>query len=1771
MQGIESGARVYPNPKAFCVGDFAGTGRAQVLAVSRYHPANTSRLSRIMLFDVDKGTTLHNADASLLKFQADNNESDIIFAIDFDGDGRRELCHIHANGTNVYQFSPGSSTPLGFYQIATITDLTRSAVSQRKLMVGDINGDGKTDLLLSPNGSYNQVLEETIAACSPDVCPHCGGKAPIRSPLTMCVHCFALVSPATNCYSCGTTLQSGVCPVHGEEIHVPYYHYVSYGNVWTYYYATGNSTGNGFVKKTQNLFNHERNIDNYILQDVNNDGKADLVRKMSGTIKVYPADNNGISPVPEPTPFMSTYSSASLIPTEVMKDGTNTNFVVLYDKYIDQFHFTRNDAREHMMSAAVNSMGVVTKTDYGRLNDKSQGSSGDTYYTIGTGASFPFNDIDAPLWATNDVQTWHKGTKYADYSYRYAGLVIHRQGLGFRGMTRFTARDNLSPKFTTQTFNPLKYNILVKEESPTARSEMTYSVITAANKTAIVQLQQQKVTDLLKQNIITSTYSLYDSYNNPGKIVTDYGSGVKNTKEYTYYNTESAQMFAVGIPKDETNTATRNNASWVTKTALTYTANWQLETKTDYVGASQTGQETFGYDTEGNLTNRTFKPYSSTKPALQTSYTYDTNKRLMKTETDAMGRITTYDVYDAFGRVTSVKNYLNKTTQYEYDKLDRQIKVTTPDNVVSENKFAWNSSNNGSVISITSTATKQPAQIQYLDAFGRTTREAVAGFNGTAILTDYRYDSYGRLDRKSEPYTGSARYITYGYDAYDRLSTVTMPSTRSITTTYSLNTVTVVDAGLTTKKTYDASGALLQSTDPAGTITYALRPDGQPSSITAPDNTVTSFEYDGYGRQTKIIDPSAGAVEYKYDSEGLLYQQINARSQIIKYEYDNWGRPLKTTTPEQIIDYVYRTTDKKLEKITAGTHFEVSYDYDALGRVNKETEKEGAITLVKDYTYEDGRVKTVKYNNVANDVLTYTYNTYGYLSDMKFGTTIVYTANSRDQRGQLTKYTYGNGVVTDRTYSVNGSPLTIKSYKTETNPITNLSFAFDDVKGLLNTRNDVVGSGEEAFQYDNLRRLKQHGSTTRGVQKADYNDMGNITFKTDAGGMEYNITAKPYAVGWKEIPAPQTMSVRYIRDAVNGNTVNAYCHWVEVQALTSDGANVALGKSVSGATMSNPGRITDGNTTSSFYADAGTGSKIITIDLGQVYAIAEVKVWHYYADWRTYKDTKTEVSADGVNWITLHDAATDGTYRETSLGRSYGPNTGIPERTRNATYTAMGRPATISEGGLQAQFSYNHAGERTVMKLVYSGSTTYERHYLGGNYERENRNNTITERLYLGGTPYDAPAVAIRTNGGAWTYNYIHRDYLGSIIAVSNASGTDVEKRSYDAWGRLRQPQTAKLYGYDAQPTLLLNRGYTSHEHLPEFGLINMNARLYDPVVGRFLSPDPYVQAPDFSQNFNRYSYCLNNPLIYTDPTGEFIFSLFLPVIGPFLDAACWGAVISGASYTASVAMSNGGFNNWNWGQFGKSVGFGALSGAVTFGIGEAFQAAGNFAGNFGTEAIRGAAHGLAQGGLSALQGGDFWSGFASGTLGSWASSGYSALGLDKKLGTAGMLGFGALSGGIGAAATGGDFWQGAGIGLMTSGLNHVQHKVEEHKFFWRLNRHYTKGTGEDFFISKSEFKYILNKGKIDYENAVLGSDNYYITTINLYGTTNDLEYSFGRATVKYRMSDGKHIYGGFYDKYDFDSKPWGVRSNSAEIITRSYNSTFKGTSFNIYYNKRLF
>ena len=102
---------------------------------------------------------------------------------------------------------------------------------------------------------------------------------------------------------------------------------------------------------------------------------------------------------------------------------------------------------------------------------------------------------------------------------------------------------------------------------------------------------------------------------------------------------------------------------------------------------------------------------------------------------------------------------------------------------------------------------------------------------------------------------------------------------------------------------------------------------------------------------------------------------------------------------------------------------------------------------------------------------------------------------------------------------------------------------------------------------------------------------------------------------------------------------------------------------------------------------------------------------------------------------------------------------------------------------------------------------------------------------------------------------------------------------------------------------------------LPEFGLINMNGRMYDPLLARFLSPDDYVQLPDDAQSFNRYTYCLNNPLKYTDPSGEIIW--WIPVVV----GAAIGAYTGASIQSHTMAFWNWSSDSWKGAIVGSIIG----------------------------------------------------------------------------------------------------------------------------------------------------------------------------------------------------------------------------------------------------------
>ena len=194
--------------------------------------------------------------------------------------------------------------------------------------------------------------------------------------------------------------------------------------------------------------------------------------------------------------------------------------------------------------------------------------------------------------------------------------------------------------------------------------------------------------------------------------------------------------------------------------------------------------------------------------------------------------------------------------------------------------------------------------------------------------------------------------------------------------------------------------------------------------------------------------------------------------------------------------------------------------------------------------------------------------------------------------------------------------------------------------------------------------------------------------------------------------------------------------------------------------------------------------------------------------------------------------------------------------------------------------------------------------YPHANYEWRNENGVTRQFHYL-----ENGILVLKENNNDFWYFRILTDNVGSVVRVIDSEGTAVVEVSYDAWGK---------------PTVALNqmafpRGFGGHEMLTKYRLVNMDGRLYDYELGRFLSPDDYVQEPSNSQNFNRYTYCLNNPLKYTDPTGEFF----------GLDDLIMAAVNFVVSYVSSGIQTH----NWGWASVQNGLVSAGMS-IVTGGIG---------------------------------------------------------------------------------------------------------------------------------------------------------------------------------------------------------------------------------------------
>ena len=1343
-----------PARRSYYWGDFSGDGKIQLLTVAFDKNYNSTRtydqVSYSALIDISGKRKL--SEEELFAFPID--KAGCLITCDIDNDTKTELCYATTSGLDVYRLSSNNI----FQKEVTYENVNSDILSSegRPYYIADVNGDGYLDILRAPS--------------------------------------------------------------------------VDFGSSWDYYAFTGTD----FHTFRLNITSRTED-DVFMFMDVNRDGLADLVKISGTTLGTYMNQNKGGFGA-----FMQSPSSVTntkgIIPANVVDYMGMSSFIKVDGFYVYEYYYTSLSPKKRHLTKSVDSFGKTLYNTYTYLPENS------LYWTdnsVSVTNSDGYAQRTLPIYVLSREEACqsddNSSSRYLSKYYSYYNGVVHNKGLGFCGFSKIRSYDYTGSvvDIVDQVLDPEKRGVATKVEArhrsvwnaPYSTTVNTYDNNSTTYGKLNPRLTKSVSTDVLT-GIETTVSYVYDIYDYPTFVQTGrrIGSGplLEERMSRTYRHSVDPSRYVLGRVTEESlvkrNTANTSDG-WKECTSTVFDERFRPITVKKYVGTtfpgpipinpkssgtleSSTGidlgltqrdsikigpilegvgnlvSEThWQYDSHGNVISEKTAPYGADE-FLGDTYVYDEEGRYVLSKTDALGHTTTYGCYDKFGNPETETDYRGRVTSFTYDGLGNLVKTTNPDGSEARINVAWGGRG---LYAVTKTETNKPDCVTYYDALGRDLRGGIKRFDGQWQYVDKEYDSDGRVSRISLPFRDvqAAYWNTYSYDEYGRPLSLVEASGENSSWAYNGVSVTTVKDGITSTRTTDASGNVISISDAGGIITYTLRNDGQPSSVTSPGNVVTSFSYDGYGRRTKIEDPSAGIQidSCVWNSDGSSVQtHTNPNGTVVTYK-DKFGRTTSVERPgEYNTAYVYDTYGRlSSEQSTNGTG--VEYTYDAFDRVlsSRETVPDGK-WLRKNYCYDDqGALLSVQYESQGGVITTenYTYDN-GYNTNITLlDDTIVRSLVSENDFGMATEIHTGS-INREYGFTVFGFP----TYRDmECSTLQNFIYQFDPLTGNLLVRQDVMNKNTERFGYDNLNRL-----TSIGDLSVVYADNGNITSMDGVGMMEYGTTSRPY----------------------------------QITALYPESDNL------------------------------------------------------------------------------------------------------VPSRVQNVSYTCYSRPSILTEGGRSAAFTYDGEGKRVKMYVADGSTPLLTRYYVGDRYEFDQTSGGTKERLYLGGDAYSAPMVLQRENGGNWVAYNIGRDYLGSITHIVTLDGTLVAEYSYDPWGRLRDPETLEIYAAGEEPELFLGRGFTGHEHLTWLGLINMNARLYDPLLGRFLSPDPYVQAPEFTQNFNRYSYALNNPLRYTDVTGEFLGTIITTLIR--LPIAIVEGVIIPYFVSFNDSSKAGKMVDSAWKEFGQRV-----------------------------------------------------------------------------------------------------------------------------------------------------------------------------------------------------------------------------------------------------------
>ena len=812
--------------------------------------------------------------------------------------------------------------------------------------------------------------------------------------------------------------------------------------------------------------------------------------------------------------------------------------------------------------------------------------------------------------------------------------------------------------------------------------------------------------------------------------------------------------------------------------------------------------------------------------------------------------------YDTSNRITQARDNLGRIVTYQYDASGRLWKVTNPEGGIEE--YGYDASNR-------MTTVKKPTGAVMVtnvyDANGRVTRQTLA--DGGVYQFAYTLDGSGRVTRTdiTDP-RGNVRRLTFNAGGFVISETLAQGKPEQQTTTFERDaatnlTLAVTDAlGRRTTFSYDARGNVTSVTRLAGT------PDA---------NTATLTYEPTFNQLTSTTDALGHVQELRYDSLGQLTEIEDPLGNIARFSYTAAGRVATAIDAlGKVTQFAYEGGD--LVSTTDPLGRTVAMYTDSVGRLLAFTDPLG-----NRYRYDYDRLdRLTKVTDPLSGVTSYTYDANSNLTQIT------------DAKGGVTKLAYD---AKDRLTTLTDPLLKTDSYiydgmdnltqATERNgKISTFTYDALDRPKLAELGRATAGAAPDAtvtYTWDAGNRLTQAVDTQDGTITRGYDGLDRLTSETGPRG---SVAYAYDAAGRRtRLSIPGQPDVTYTYDDANRLT-----------GITKGTDPVGFAYDAEGrrTTLSLPGGISASYT----YDDAGQLT-------GIVYTRAGVTMgdlaYQYDAAGRRIRESGSFArrSMPGAVASATYNAANRLTvWGGTAL--AYDANGNLTsDGSRTYTWDSRNRLTAIT-GAASASFAYDAFGRRSGATV--SGSTTSFL-YDGGNVSQELTGASVKATI-LGGLGLDE--VFRRTDAaGARTFL---TDPLGSALALADDAGVARTQYTYTPYGATTATGDASSNPFQ----------YTGREN-DGTGLYYYRARYYNPVFGRFISEDPI----GLEGGLNPYAYVLGDPLIYTDPEGNFA---FLPILG--------GMIIGGGIDLGLQLLMNGGnFDCVNWGSVALSAGLGALGG----------------------------------------------------------------------------------------------------------------------------------------------------------------------------------------------------------------------------------------------------